>query len=101
MGNHTVAYAWPLAPLTLALAHAGLSSWEAKYVYRFWRPVLGIREAAPGTGPTRAGDDNPLTQGDPGWTPLGAPASNRSGSDFTPPFPAYPSGHSTFGAAFF
>ena len=43
-------------------------------------------------------------------TPLGAPASNshvaatdekpaRSDRNFTPPFPAYPSGHATFGAA--
>ena len=101
MGNDTVENARLFALVNLALADAGIACWEAKYVYRFWRPVLGIREADPGTGPTRAGDDNPLTQGDPGWTPLGAPASNRSGSDFTPPFPAYPSGHSTFGAAFF
>ncbi len=34
---------------------------------------------------------------------MGAPASNGSnnGKDFTPPFPAYPSGHATFGAACF
>jgi hypothetical protein len=39
---------------------------------------------------------------DPGWLPLGAPRSNRPGTEnFTPPFPAYPSGHATFGAAAF
>ena len=35
------------------------------------------------------------------WTPLGAPASNKIGPNFTPPFPAYASGHATFGAALF
>src|SRR5436190_12920969 len=33
--------------------------------------------------------------------PLGAPASNLQGPNFTPPFPAYPSGHAGFGAALF
>ena len=35
------------------------------------------------------------------FSPLGAPASNLSGPDFTPPFPSYPSGHATFGGAVF
>jgi len=33
--------------------------------------------------------------------PLGAPASNLTGPDFTPPFPSYPSGHATCGSALF
>ena len=33
--------------------------------------------------------------------PLGAPASNLAGPNFTPPFPAYPSGHAGFGGALF
>jgi hypothetical protein len=33
--------------------------------------------------------------------PLGAPKPNEIGKNFTPPFPAYPSGHATFGAAAF
>jgi vanadium chloroperoxidase len=33
--------------------------------------------------------------------PLGAPQSNGATKNFTPPFPAYPSGHATFGAAAF
>jgi hypothetical protein len=73
--------------VNLALSDAGIACWEAKYHYDVWRPVLGIREAATGA--------------DPAWTPLGAPASNESGNDFTPPFPAYPSGHASFGAALF
>ena len=35
------------------------------------------------------------------FTPLGAPASNLTGPNFTPPFPAYPSGHAGFGGAIF
>ena len=39
--------------------------------------------------------------GDPNFSPLGAPASNLTGPNFTPPFPAYPSGHAGFGGALF
>jgi hypothetical protein len=47
-------------------------------------------------------DGNAATAGIPNWTPLGAPASNETfPNDFTPPFPAYVSGHAIFGAALF
>ncbi len=101
MGNDVVTNARLFALINLAMADAGIACWETKYFYDFWRPVLGIRESDPGTGPRGLGDGNPLTAGDPAWTPLGAPASNQSGTDFTPPFPAYPSGHASFGAALF
>ena len=39
--------------------------------------------------------------GDITFHPLGAPASNLQGPNFTPPFPSYPSGHATFGGAIF
>jgi hypothetical protein len=78
-----------------------MTGWEVKYAYDFWRPVTAIREASPGTGPTGVGDGNPNTRGDPAWTPLGAPASNLVGPDFTPPFPAYTSGHAGFCGATF
>jgi hypothetical protein len=90
-----------LALIHTAMADAGIACWESKYVYKFWRPVGGIREASPDTSPTGIGDGNPATIGDPNFLPLGAPASNLTGPDFTPPFPAYPSGHATFGAALF
>ncbi|HEV8130449.1 MAG TPA: vanadium-dependent haloperoxidase, partial [Acidobacteriota bacterium] len=44
---------------------------------------------------------NSATFGDLKFTPLGAPASNLHGPNFTPPFPAYPSGHAGFGGAVF
>ena len=80
------------------MADAGIAIWESKYYYEFWRPVTGIREADPGTGPTGLGDGNPATVGDPTFSPLGAPASNLTGPNFTPPFPAYPSGHAASAA---
>lgn len=90
-----------LALVNTAMADAGTSSWESKYYWAFWRPITGIREADPGTGPTGTGDDNAATVGDPTFSPLGAPASNLQGPNFTPPFPAYPSGHAVFGGALF
>jgi hypothetical protein len=83
------------------MADAGIAIWESKYHYKLWRPVTGIREADEGTGPTGLGDGNPLTVGDPTFSPLGAPASTLQGPNFTPPFPAYPSGHAGFGGALF
>jgi PAP2 superfamily len=90
-----------LALVNVSMADAAMSIWQSKYHYDFWRPITGIRESDPGTGPTGAGDGNDATVGDPGFTPLGAPASNLNGPNFTPPFPAYPSGHAGFGGAIF
>jgi hypothetical protein len=93
-----------LALLNLSMSDAGIASWESKWHHEFWRPITGIREADAGTGPvggSQLGDQNPLTAGVADWTPLGAPASNTVGPNFTPPFPAYPSGHATFGGALF
>lgn len=97
----TVDLARLLALVNTAMADAGIASWESKFYYNFWRPVTAIREADPGTGPSGLGDFNALTAGDPAFTPLGAPASNLTGPNFTPPFPSYPSGHATFGGALF
>jgi hypothetical protein len=101
MGSSDLEVARLLALVNVAMAEAGLAVWESKYHYDFWRPIIGIRESDPGTGPTGLGDGNPATVGDPGFSPLGAPASNLQGPNFTPPFPAYPSGHAGFGGALF
>jgi hypothetical protein len=83
------------ALVNIAMADGGLTCWDRKYDDAFWRPILGIRGGN--------SDGNPLTEGDPHWTPLGAQASNpRPGEkNFTPNFPSYTSGHATFGAATF
>jgi hypothetical protein len=70
-----------LALLNVALADAGIASWDAKYAYDLWRPIDAIRR-----GET---DGNDLTVADPTWMPLLK----------TPPFPTYTSGHSTFSGA--
>jgi hypothetical protein len=90
-----------LALVNVAMADTAIAVWESKYHYDFWRPITGIRESDRGTGPTGAGDGNPATIGDVSFTPLGAPASNLNGPNFTPPFPAYPSGHAGLGGALF
>ena len=100
-GSNVVDLARLLALANSAMADAGIAIWESKYYYDFWRPVTGIREADPGTGPTLAGDGNDDTEGILDYVPLCAPASNQGGKDFTPPFPAYPSGHAGFGGALF
>ena len=96
-----IQFARLLALVNVAMADAGMTIWESKYHYDLWRPIAGIRESDPGTGSTGLGDGNPDTIGDPNFSPLGAPASNLNGPNFTPPFPAYPSGHAGFGGALF
>jgi hypothetical protein len=83
------------ALINISMYDAGLTSWDDKYEQDFWRPVLGIRGGD--------ADGNSQTTGDADWNPLGAPASNPGDGDtnFTPPFPAFTSGHATFGAAMF
>jgi hypothetical protein len=92
-----------LTAINVAMADAGIAAWYWKYRYDVWRPVVGIREADAGWGPMGKGNNNPLTKGkgDPFWLPLGAPNSNSMKPNGTPGFPAYPSGHATFGAACF
>jgi len=88
-----VEYARLFGKLALALADAGAAAWDSKYHHRRERPVTAIRTSA-------VADGNAATVAVPGWKPLGAPATNAVGGvDFTPPFPAYPSGHAVFGAA--
>jgi PAP2 superfamily len=101
MHLNTVQLARLLALVNTAMADTGIAVWDSKYFYNFWRPVTGIRESDPGTGPTMIGDGNPNTTGDINFTPMGAPASNLAGPNFTPPFPSYPSGHGGFGGAIF
>ena len=105
IGNQThlrpVELARLLALINVGMADTAITVWESKYHYDVWRPVTAIRESDRGTGPTGRGDGNPATAGDPNFTPLGAPASNLNGPNFTPPFPSYPSGHAGLGGALF
>jgi PAP2 superfamily len=85
------------ALLNMAMADAGVAAWDAKYNTDFdlWRPITAIRNADT--------DGNPGTIGESTWEPLNHVDPDGAGpmtaDPFTPPFPAYISGHATFGAA--
>lgn len=89
----------------IAMADAGIHAWHYKYHFDLWRPVVGIRQYDRSMGPAATVGGNLVDLDcDPFWRPLGAPLTNMSDQPvrtFTPPFPAYPSGHATFGAAAF
>ncbi len=78
-----------------AMADAGKFAWKEKYEFELLRPLSGVREHDLG-GSTLIDPD-----ADPFWISLGAPETNTNRISFKPPFPAYPSGHATFGAACF
>jgi hypothetical protein len=61
------------ALLSMAIWDGAVACFETKYRFNLWRPVTAIREG----------------NLDPKWLSL----------VFTPPFPAYPSGHATIGGA--
>lgn len=88
------------ALVNAAMGDAGILAWEQKYKYDLWRPVIGLREHDASMGPVAPQPTANINDDcDPLWLPLGAPATNSTEPNFTPPFPAYPSGHATFGAA--
>lgn len=83
------------ALIGIAMADAAIVAWHVKYLFpnvttliRLWRPETAIAEPQD--------DGNPGTTPVLGWKPLSV-APN--GTRFSPPFPAYISGHATFGAA--
>ncbi len=98
------------ALINAGMADAAIVAWSAKYAHDLWRPVVGIREHDAGFGANNGTHAiNLINPGaaitadcDPIWAPLGRPGTNTS-RDFTktPDFPAYPSGHATFGAVAF
>jgi hypothetical protein len=101
-GNSLEQNARLFALVNVAMADAGILAWDQKYIHNFWRPILGIREHDISMGITGRGNNNINIDCDPSWLPLGAQKTNEPGKkNFTPPFPAYPSGHATFGAAAF
>ncbi len=72
------------ALVAICMADAGLVAWDMKYGtdIDLWRPISAVREADT--------DNNARTTKGANWLPL---------LEFSPPFPAYTSGHATFGAA--
>jgi hypothetical protein len=67
--------------LNVSIHDALQTSHTGKFIYGLWRPVTAIRRAEE--------DLNPLTQADPGWTPLLA----------TPAYPSHPGNMACVGAS--
>lgn len=63
-----------LAATDLALADTRISEWDAKYFYKFWRPITALNASATGE----------VTNNYAAWQPV----------IVTPNHPSYPSGHS-------
>lgn len=87
----TVENARLFALVGLAMGDAAIVAWDSKYAtfIDLWRPETAIQLATK--------DGNPNTVADPSWLPLSV---MRDGvTRFSPQFPAYVSGHATFGAA--
>jgi DNA transformation protein len=63
MGTDEVEMARLLALVDVAMADGAIAGWESKYYWDLWRPVTGLRESDPGTGPTGLGDGNHHTMG--------------------------------------
>jgi len=83
-------YSRLLALVNVTMGDSGIAAWDSKYFHNYWRPGNGIRED----------DGVPGTRQLDSWRPFGASVINEVVPErFTPPFPAYPSGHATFGAA--
>jgi len=80
-GESMLQRARTMALVNLAMADAGIASWDTKYHYDFWRPIDAIRRADE--------DGNAATMADSQWLSL----------ILTPPFPSYTSGHSSFSGA--
>jgi hypothetical protein len=78
------------ALVALAMGDAAIVAWDAKYDTNLdvWRPESAITLADT--------DGNPATHRDANWKPLSKDPA--TGKHFSPPFPAYISGHATFGA---
>lgn len=68
------------AKMGMALCDAGVRAWGEKYRFNLLRPVDYIR----------------LVMGHTEWNSIMCP--DGTGQYYTPPFPAYPSGHATFSA---
>jgi membrane-associated phospholipid phosphatase len=90
-----------LAVLNTSMGDSGIAAWDSKWFYNYWRPNTGVVRGG------EAGD--PTIANIPGWRPFGISLLNnqnfvglpRAQQSVTPGFPAYPSGHATFGAALF
>jgi hypothetical protein len=88
-GLSVTANAKLFAMVAFSMADAGIAAWDVKYLTEIdlWRPESAIK---------LDGDGNDATTQEESWEPL---SQDRNGVHFSPAFPAYVSGHATFGGA--
>ncbi|MCA0230791.1 MAG: phosphatase PAP2 family protein [Bacteroidetes bacterium] len=77
---HLETAVYTYAKLGMGLSDAGVACWNSKYLYNVERPISYINRSI-----------------NPKWITL-LDNTVKKVKGITPPFPAYPSGHSTFGA---
>lgn len=77
---HLETAAYTYAKLGMGLSDAGVACWNSKFLYNVERPISFINRSI-----------------NPKWITL-LDNTVKKVKGVTPPFPAYPSGHSTFGA---
>ncbi|MFN8347273.1 MAG: phosphatase PAP2 family protein [Spirosomataceae bacterium] len=77
---HLGTAAYTYAKLGMGLSDAGVACWNSKFIYNVERPISYINRSI-----------------NPKWNTL-LDNTVKKIKGVTPPFPAYPSGHSTFGA---
>ena len=101
-GTGAIGTARLLALVNVAMADAGIAIWESKYFYDFWRPVDRHSRSRRGHRPDRRRrrQSRDARRSDV-HAARRAGAAICNGPNFTPPFPAYPSGHAGFGGALF
>jgi hypothetical protein len=63
------------AQVFVTVADSLITTWNSKYYFNLWRPIMAIQGADT--------DNNPMTRADPTWAPLAS----------TPCHPEYPGGH--------
>jgi len=80
-----------LGGMTFSLFHAGICAWGVKYKYLQPRPIQGIRRDYLGKPVVDPITNKVVDGGD--WIPY------QKSNIYTPPFPDYVSGHSTFSMA--
>ena len=91
----------------MAMADTAMSTWDSKFTYKLWRPIIAVREhpepkewvCKPKERVAKANKKEHVaktnTIRDETWKPLGASRSNPYAGEknFSPPFPGHTSGH--------
>ncbi len=90
-----------LAILNTTMGDSGIAAWDSKWFYNYWRPNTGVVRGGEAGDPTIPNRPDYRVFGISLLNNLAFVGRPRDQQSVTPGFPAYPSGHATFGAALF